>query len=125
MTINFIPKYVIANEGCFFWGWYPPCDLQIYLFLPWIVAACASLSTRRAQICFVSAGVLFGMLLNFWIIWKNNLAAALFAPQDIMIFKIFITKPYTKICSVFLGVGMALMYRDIQLNKQGLWSRLR
>ena len=27
MTINFIPEYVIANEGCFYWGWYPPCDL--------------------------------------------------------------------------------------------------
>ena len=27
MTINFIPNYVIANEGCFYWGWYPPCLL--------------------------------------------------------------------------------------------------
>jgi len=27
MTINFIPNYVIANEGCFYWGWFPPCEL--------------------------------------------------------------------------------------------------
>ena len=27
MTINFFPSYVIANEGCFFWGWFPPCEL--------------------------------------------------------------------------------------------------
>ena len=27
MTNNFIPNYVIANEGCFYWGWYPPCLL--------------------------------------------------------------------------------------------------
>jgi len=27
MTINFFPSYVIANEGCFFWGWYPACDI--------------------------------------------------------------------------------------------------
>jgi len=26
-TINFIPNYVIANEGCYYWGWYPACDL--------------------------------------------------------------------------------------------------
>ena len=27
MTINFIPSYVIANEGCFYWGWYPAAEL--------------------------------------------------------------------------------------------------
>jgi len=37
MTINFFPSYVIANEGCFFWGWYVATDLQIFLFIPWIV----------------------------------------------------------------------------------------
>ena len=36
MTINFIPGYVIANEGCFYWGWYPPCELQLFLIMPWI-----------------------------------------------------------------------------------------
>jgi hypothetical protein len=34
MTINFFPEYVIANEGCYYWGWYPACDFQIFLFLP-------------------------------------------------------------------------------------------
>lgn len=37
MTINFIPSHVIANEGCFYWGWFVPCLLQLALFLPFIV----------------------------------------------------------------------------------------
>jgi len=53
------------------------------------------------------------MLLNFWIIWKNKLAAAMFAPQDIAIFRLFINKPYTKISSVFLGIAMAFILADI------------
>ena len=36
MTINFFPSYVIANEGCYYWGWYPPCELQLFIVMPWI-----------------------------------------------------------------------------------------
>jgi hypothetical protein len=32
------------------------------------------------------------------------MAAGLFAPQDIDIFRIFINKPYTKLYAVFLGI---------------------
>jgi hypothetical protein len=40
MTINFeAGGNTIANEGCFYWGWYPPCDLQIFVFLPPLVWA--------------------------------------------------------------------------------------
>ena len=28
MTINFFPSYVIANEGCYYWGWFPSCELD-------------------------------------------------------------------------------------------------
>lgn len=123
MTINFVPRYVIANEGCFFWGWYPPCDLQIYLFLPWIVHICLKLN-KKAQIAFIAAGVTFGVILNFWLIWSNDLAAAMFAPQDIMIFSVFINKPYTKISSVFLGIGMALVFGEIKTNESSRLLKL-
>lgn len=36
-TINFIPSYVIANEGCYYWGWYPACDLQLFLVVPFFI----------------------------------------------------------------------------------------
>lgn len=41
------------------------------------------------------------------------MAAGLFAPQDVLIFKLFVNKPYTKLHAVFLGIGMALIYRSI------------
>lgn len=36
MTINFVPNYVIANEGCYYWGWYPAAELQLFIVTPWI-----------------------------------------------------------------------------------------
>jgi hypothetical protein len=36
-TINFFPNNSIANEGCYYWGWYPACDLQIFLVAPLII----------------------------------------------------------------------------------------
>ena len=58
-------------------------------------------------------GVLAGIGINFYVIWHNEMAAGLFAPQDILIFKLFVIKPYTKFHAVFLGIGMALIYQEI------------
>ena len=38
------------------------------------------------------------------------MAAGLFAPQDVLIFKLFINKPYTKIYAVALGVQMGHLF---------------
>ena len=57
------------------------------------------------------------------------MAAGLFAPQDILIFKLFVIKPYTKFHAVFLGIGMALIYQEIWKSKQqpdsnSVWKKL-
>ena len=62
------------------------------------------------QSIMVSLGVAMGIGINFYVIWNNEMAAGLFAPQDVLIFKIFVNKPYTKFHAVFLGIGMAIMY---------------
>ena len=112
MTINFIPGYVIANEGCFYWGWYPACELQLFIVMPWIAYMILK-QKPLVQSIMVSLGVTMGIAINFYIIWANEMAAGLFAPQDILIFKIFVIKPYTKFHAVFLGIGMAIMYQSI------------
>ena len=42
------------------------------------------------------------------------MAAGLFAPQDVLIFKLFINKPYTKIYAVALGIYMGFLYSLIE-----------
>ena len=37
MTINEIPRYTIANEGCFYWGWVVAAEMQIILVLPFLI----------------------------------------------------------------------------------------
>ena len=80
MTINFVPKYVIANEGCFFWGWYPACEIQIFIVLPIIVYLIFKIKAAWVQAFIVFFGVLIGMLVNAIVVYKNNFAAGLFAP---------------------------------------------
>jgi hypothetical protein len=58
------------------------------------------------QVGCIAIGVAIGCAVNFWVIWANNQAAGLFAPQDKLIFDLFVNKPYTKICAVFLGIAM-------------------
>ena len=117
MTINLVPGYVIANEGCYYWGWYPACEMQIFLVLPLLVFLIFKTKSKLLQAALVTLGVIAGLGINAYVIASNDMAAGLFAPQDIYIFKLFVNKPYTKLHAVFLGVGMALIYDSIQEYK--------
>jgi hypothetical protein len=86
MTINFIPGHVIANEGCYYWGWFPACDIQIFVFLPWLIYATFKIKSNLGKALFLSTGVIAGIVLNFYIIWSGDFAAAMFNPKDILIF---------------------------------------
>jgi hypothetical protein len=48
MTSNFFPDNVIANEGCFYWGWFPPCEVQIMILLPWVIWLIIRLKNAKA-----------------------------------------------------------------------------
>ena len=117
MTINFFPSYVIANEGCYYWGWYPACDLQIFILLPLLIYYTLKVRSAARRTAIVLLGTFVGIVINAYVIWKNNMAAGLFAPQDVLIFKIFVNKPYTKLHAIFLGLGMGLLFLSIQKSK--------
>ena len=109
MTINFFPWYTIANEGCFFWGWVVACEMQIYVFLPLVIAILSRLSTKwRAFNLLLILSI--GIAVNFYIIWKNNLAVALFNPNDLTAVMYFVNKPYTKIHAVANGIALAFIF---------------
>mmetsp|Transcript_10363 Transcript_10363/g.15943 ORF Transcript_10363/g.15943 Transcript_10363/m.15943 type:complete len:89 (+) Transcript_10363:1791-2057(+) len=88
MTVNIQGGYLIANEGCFYWGWYVACDLQIYLFLPLLIYI---LEFKLRKIPFLAHSFVLlllglGAWVNYRIIYEKNFSAGLFAPQDIWIF---------------------------------------
>ena len=86
MTINFIPKHVIANEGCFYWGWYTTCDLQLSIVMPWVIYGILKFKSHLVRAILVIVGILIGMGIVFFVIDSNGMAASLFAPQDVLIF---------------------------------------
>ena len=119
MTLNFFPGYVVANEGCFYWGWFVACEMQLFLVLPPLVYMFAiTLKNHR----FVQTVLLLGLMaLGSWISYKvlltNDMSAGLFAPQDIIIFKVWLNKPYTKLHCLAWGIAMAKLFAHINSHK--------
>lgn len=69
----------------------------------------------------ISLGVAAGIAINFWIIWANDQSTGLLAPQDVILFRIFLTKPYTKTYAVFLGMATALVYNKLNRIEPNSW----
>ena len=46
MTINFFPSYAIQNEGCFYWGWFPACEIQLFIIMPWVIYGILSIKSK-------------------------------------------------------------------------------
>jgi hypothetical protein len=81
MTINFFPGYSIANEGCFYWGWFPACELQLFLVAPAVVyllhVKCRGHPVAKG--IFLLALISVGSYINYRILFDNNMSAGLFA----------------------------------------------
>ena len=120
MTINFFPGYVVANEGCFYWGWFTACEMQLFLIIPLLVYILEfRLKSRKlAQILLLLAILSLGTYINYRVIYVNNMAAGLFAPQDISIYKLWLNKPYTKLHSVALGMLLAQLFLGVNQSKR-------
>lgn len=112
MTINIWPGYVVANEGCYYWGWFTACEMQIWAVLPILVYLVEfKLPTILARLLLIHL-FLFGMAVNFYILYSHNMSAGLFASQDINIFHLWLNKSYTKISSVIMGIWLARLYQS-------------
>ncbi len=112
MTINFFPSNTVQNEGCYYWGWFPASELQIFILLPWIIYGIISIKSIALQKSLITLGILAGLAVNYYVIWHMN--KNVFGPSDVEIFYVFINKPYTKLYAVFAGIGFALIYSSIQ-----------
>jgi hypothetical protein len=113
MTINFFPDYQVANEGCYYWGWFVACEMQLFLFVPLLVYLLEYKAGQFINYISVCSIVGLGTYINYKVIFDNNMSAGLFAPQDILIFKLWLNKPYTKLHSVGMGILMAQLYLKV------------
>jgi hypothetical protein len=80
LTINEFPGYVVANEGCYYWGWYVACDFQLYLIIPIFVYILEFKLPNWVAKIIIFALLAGGTAINYHILYKNNMAAGLFAP---------------------------------------------
>ena len=74
MTINEIPHFMVANEGCYFWGWVVACEMQLILVLPFLIRGLEAIGDKTMArkitgdlICLVLMG--FGMFVSFELIF--------------------------------------------------------
>ena len=119
MTINEWPGYMVANEGCFYWGWYVASEMQLFLIIPILVYL---LEFKLKRHVFAANFLIFaiacgGVIVSFCILYSNEMAAGLFAPQDIFIFYLWLNKAYTKFTSMALGLWLARLFLEVNESK--------
>ena len=74
MTINEWAGWRVANEGCYYWGWFVACDLQLFLVVPYFVYV---LEFKLKSHNFVANFLILlliciGTAISFYIIYHNN-----------------------------------------------------
>jgi hypothetical protein len=119
MTINLYPGYVVANEGCFYWGWYVACELQLFLVVPFFVYLLEYKLKDNKCVAnfFIYSLMCLGIGISFYVLYSSNMAAGLFAPQDILIYKLWLNKAYTKLHCVALGMWTARIFLEVNEQK--------
>lgn len=61
--------------------------------------------------------ICIGTAISFYVIYHNDQSAGLFAPQNYLVFKLWLNKAYTKIHAVGFGFVMARLFLDINERK--------
>lgn len=81
---------------------------------------------KAAQMIVIFAVLALGTALSYHILYENNMAAGLFAPQDVAIYKLWLNKPYTKLHCVALGMFMGQLYLSVnQAKKDGSFEEYK
>lgn len=137
MTINFFPGYMVANEGCYYWSWFVACEIQLFLLLiPLVYLLAIKLEGRPVVVnVLLFCLIVLGTVISYIVLLNNDMNAGLFAPQDIIIFKIWLNKPYTKLHCIAWGFIMARLFLKIDevkrqtgnakaLRERLFWGRL-
>ena len=117
MSINEWPEYVVANEGCFYWGWFTACEMQLFIIIPLLVYLCEFKLPKSIVPLFLGLFTGGGMAISYTVLYNNNMSAGLFAPQDILIFELWLTKAYTKLHCISIGFFLAQIYINMNIRK--------
>jgi hypothetical protein len=112
MTINFFPALQQDHDGCFSWGWYVACDLQIFLFLPFIIWGLEKCKPS-ARFTILACLIIGGLCLNAYLAWEYKLPVGEASPMSFYLFAMFLNKPYTKLYAVFMGVLMGFCFDHV------------
>lgn len=82
MTINEFPGFMVANEGCYYWGWYVACDMQLFLVVP-IFVYILEFKLQNSKILaniIILVIICGGNAISAYVIYHNDQSAGLFAP---------------------------------------------
>lgn len=96
-------------EGCFFWGWLVACELQIFLFLPFLIWGLYNVN-NKVKTVILAIGFMAGVALNCYLVDVGEYTAGILSPYNFWVYSGFFNKPYTKIYAVFLGVGLGFLF---------------
>ena len=100
------------TEGCMYWVWAIQCDLQLHLFVPFLVMIYANYGSFIGNGCMFFLWC-FSMFLNMFIVHKYDLKVGVFAIENYSLLDKVFSKPWTKLFALAIGVAFANLYMQI------------
>lgn len=114
-TINFFPDNQLDIAGCYYWGWFVACEIQIFLLLPlyiWMLTKCNTPLFYTALLTtFVGA-----LALNWYVAAAYQVSAQVLNPFNTPAYQWYLGMPYTKFAVVIMGVAFGFLF-DAKMKK--------
>jgi hypothetical protein len=108
---NIYPEFCAPNEGCFFWGWYILCDMQLALIIPiFVLVYTKSKAAGHVLVLFTSIANTFQIL---YTINSYKLRVGVLAYENWYLFAYALQKPWCHIASVMVGVMSGQFYMTV------------
>lgn len=110
---NLYPYYQDDKSGCMQWTWTLEADIQLYLFIPFLVILYQKTSLRFMSI-FTTCLMLAGIYVSYYVASYYKLTAGVFSLNNHNMLSMWMMKPYCKIHLFALGILSALYYEQIK-----------
>ena len=109
-------------NGCFQWAFLYSNIFLVYLFLPLFVIIYKKNSKIFTYLVIFT--LFFGVFVNILVVRMHDLRVGKNAPNDYLLYSLFIIKPYTKIVPLALSMLTGLLYFKIEEYKKVSFIKL-
>ena len=109
---NLIPFNRKDAIGCFTWGSYVAVEVQLFIFLPFIMIIYRY--SKMTAVIILLILMLLGSAICGYVLWLYDIVPGYLYSMDVDVISAYGIKPYVRIDSYCMGVLIAISYEKIK-----------